>query len=317
MALSNLTTRILVALVGIPLMVAATLIGGYFFAGLVAIIALAGLLELYNLARAKGASPQTIIGVIFSLCLLAVFMYDKLHLVIIGMFAAYGVAIPFPTMAQEFLIAVLIFLPLILGVELFRNKPGALVNIATTILGPLYVAFALGSLIGIRELFVPADFPVYGFFALPPGPTVPEEVSAQIYRWGGFTVLGIFVAIWMCDSGAYFAGRAFGRHKLFPRVSPNKTWEGAIAGFLAAVLAFVLFRQFLLPYLSLRDALVCGGIIGIFGQIGDLVESLLKRDAGVKDSSTLIPGHGGVLDRFDSLLFVAPLLFCFLDFVVF
>jgi phosphatidate cytidylyltransferase len=316
MALSNLTTRVLVALVGIPLIVFATLIGGYLFAGVVVVIALVGLFEFYNLARAKGAFPQTATGVILSICLLAVFMYDKLHIVIIGAFASCGVAIPFPTMAQEFLITVLMFLPFILGVELFRNKPGALVNISTTILGSLYVAFSLGSLIGIRELFVPADFPVYTFFAVP-GPTVPDDVSMHIYRWGGYTVLSIFGAIWACDSGAYFAGRAFGRHKLFPRVSPNKTWEGAIAGFLAAVLAFALFRHLLLPYLSLRDALACGGIIGIFGQIGDLVESLLKRDAGVKDSSTLIPGHGGVLDRFDSLLFVAPLLFCFLDFVVF
>ena len=144
-------------------------------------------------------------------------------------------------------------------------------------------------------MFVPADFPVYAHFTVP-GPAVPEEIAAQVYRWGGFTVLSIFGAIWACDSAAYFAGRAFGRHKLFPRVSPNKTWEGAIVGFAAAVLAFVLCQRLLLPYLSMRDALVCGAIIGLFGQIGDLAESLLKRDAGVKDSSTLIPGHGGVLE---------------------
>ena len=98
--------------------------------------------------------------------------------------------------------------------ELFRNKPGALANIAVTLLGALYVAFSLGSFVGIRELFVPADFPVYAHFTVP-GPAVPEEIAAQIYRWGGFTVLSIFGAIWVCDSAAYFAGRAFGRHKLF------------------------------------------------------------------------------------------------------
>jgi phosphatidate cytidylyltransferase len=76
-------------------------------------------------------------------------------------------------------------------------------------------------------------------------------------------------------------------------------------------------REFALPYLALRDAAVCGVIIGVFGQLGDLFESLLKRDAGVKDSSALIPGHGGMLDRFDSLLFVAPLLYLYLDFIVF
>ena len=316
MAMSNLATRILVALIGMPIMVVATLHGSYVFFFLVSVIGVVGLLELYSLARAKGISPQTVTGVVFGICMLGVFMYDKLHVAIIGAFASMGVAIPFPSMAQQFLIAALIFLPLVLGTELFRNVPGALTNISATLFGVMYVTLSLGSLIGIRELFVPADFPVYAHFPVI-GPTVPQEVSAQVYRWGGFTVLGIFGAIWLCDSGAYFAGRALGRHKLFPRVSPNKTWEGAIVGFIAAVGAFVLFRHFLLPYLSLRDALVCGGIIGIFGQVGDLAESLLKRDAGVKDSSTLIPGHGGVLDRFDSLLFVAPLLFFYLDFIVF
>jgi phosphatidate cytidylyltransferase len=316
MALSNLTTRILVAIVGIPVVVAATVVGGYFFFVLIVAIALAGLIELYGLARAKGTFPQTGTGVAFGICVLSVFMYDKLHVIIIAAFAALGMAVPFPSMAQEFLIVTLIFLPVILGSELFRNKPGALANIAATILGVFYVAFSLGSFVGIRELFVPADFPVYAHFTVP-GPSVPREIEAQIYSWGGFTVLSIFGAIWLCDSAAYFAGRAFGRHKLFPRVSPNKTWEGALAGFAAAVLVFVLFQRLLLPYLSLRDAVVCGAVVGVFGQIGDLTESLLKRDAGVKDSSSLIPGHGGVLDRFDSLLFVAPLLYFYLDFIVF
>jgi len=316
MVLSNLTTRVLVALVGIPVVVAATLVGGYYFFLLIAAIALVGLVEMYGLARAKGALPQTASGVILTICVLTVFMYDKLHVTIIGAFSAWGMAVPFPSMAQEFLIIMLMFVPVIFGVELFRNAPGALANIAATLLGALYVALSLGSFVGIRELFVPADFPVYAHFAVP-GPSVPADIAAQMYRWGGFTVLSIFGSIWVCDSAAYFAGRAFGRHKLFPRVSPNKTWEGALVGCVGAVLAFALFQRLLLPYLSIRDALVCGALIGVFGQIGDLAESLLKRDAGVKDSSTLIPGHGGVLDRFDSLLFVAPLLFVYLDFIVF
>jgi len=316
MPISNLTIRTLVALVGIPLIVFVTLCGGYLFFFFIAMIAAAGLLELYALARAGGTSPQTPTGLLFGLCLLAVFMYDKLHVVMIGAFSSMGMAVPFPSMSQQFLISVLIFVPVIFGVELFRNKPAAMANIATTLFGSLYVALSLGSLIGIRELFVPADFPVYAHFAVT-GASIPDAIAAEIYRWGGYSVLAVFAAIWACDSAAFFAGRAFGRHKLFPRVSPNKTREGAVAGFIAAILVFLVFRQLLLPYLAVRDALVCGGIIGIFGQIGDLAESLLKRDAGVKDSSTLIPGHGGVLDRFDSILFVAPLLFVYLDFIVF
>jgi phosphatidate cytidylyltransferase len=142
-------------------------------------------------------------------------------------------------------------------------------------------------------------------------------VEQTIYRWGGLTIIAIFASIWICDSAAYFAGRAIGRHKLFERVSPKKTWEGAIAGFVGAVLAFVAAKALVLPYLSFSSAIICGAIIGSFGQLGDLVESLMKRDAGVKDSSALIPGHGGIFDRFDSLLFVSPLLYFYLDFIVF
>jgi phosphatidate cytidylyltransferase len=130
-------------------------------------------------------------------------------------------------------------------------------------------------------------------------------------------VIALFASIWLCDSAAYFAGRALGRTKLFERVSPKKTWEGAAAGFVFAIGAFLLARVLVLPYLTVTSAVVCGAIVGVFGQVGDLAESLLKRDAGVKDSSALIPGHGGVLDRFDSLLFVSPLVFLYLDFIVF
>jgi phosphatidate cytidylyltransferase len=143
----------------------------------------------------------------------------------------------------------------------------------------------------------------------------PEAIH-QVNRWGGATVISVFVSLWMCDSLAYFAGRFFGKHKLFERVSPKKTWEGASAGYVGAVAAFLIAQNYFLPFMSVGNAFVCGSIVGIFGQLGDLAESLLKRDAGVKDSSALIPGHGGVLDRFDSLIFVSPLIFFYLDFVV-
>ena len=316
MGLSNLTTRVLVAFVGIPAILAVTLAGGYLFLAFVALVGTLALHEFYALARAKGASPQVVPGMLSGLLFIALFMYDRLHIVVLHTFAAWGQEIPLPTMAQSVLILLLLFVPAVLLIELFRNKPSALLNIASTLFGVLYVSLFFGSLVGLRELFVPADFPVWAHFAVV-GPSVPEEVAATIYRWGGWTVVAVFAGIWACDSAAYFAGRGFGRHKLFERVSPKKTWEGAVAGLLAAVGAFVLMREAALPYLSLRDALVCGAVIGVFGQTGDLIESLMKRDAGVKDSSAILPGHGGILDRFDSLMFVSPLLFFYLDFVVF
>ena len=116
------------------------------------------------------------------------------------------------------------------------------------------------------------------------------------------------------SSAAFFGGTALGRHKLFPRVSPNKSWEGAIFGFLFAVITLILLKPVILNFLNWTNILVIGAIIGVVGQIGDLIESLIKRDAGVKDSSKLIPGHGGIFDRFDSILFTAPVVLLYLKY---
>jgi phosphatidate cytidylyltransferase len=123
--------------------------------------------------------------------------------------------------------------------------------------------------------------------------------------------------IWICDTAAFHFGVALGKHKLFPRVSPNKSWEGSIFGFIFAIATAVAAKYIVLDYLSLPQSVVIGCIVGIFGQLGDLIESLLKRDAGVKDSSHIIPGHGGAFDRFDSLLLTAPLVYLYIDFIVF
>jgi phosphatidate cytidylyltransferase len=106
------------------------------------------------------------------------------------------------------------------------------------------------------------------------------------------------------DTGAYFAGRAFGRHKLAPAISPGKTIEGALGGLVASLVAMFVARAFFMPTLTVRDCLMIGVPAAIVGPVGDLVESLLKRGAGAKDSGRLLPGHGGILDRIDALLFV-------------
>jgi phosphatidate cytidylyltransferase len=293
-----------------------TMAGGFYFFAFVALVSTLALHEFYLLSRAKGALPQVGLGILLGLCVNGVFMFSRLRTALLEAVMSRGYAIPLPTMAQTLMILFLLFIPILLLVELFRNRGSALLNVASTLFGVAYVSLFLGTLIGLRELFIPEDFPVYAHFNVP-GLAVPDDIRSTIYQWGGYTLIAVFVSIWMCDSAAYFAGRAFGRHKLFPRVSPNKTWEGAVAGLVAAIGTFLLARGLILPYLSIASALVCGSIVGVFGQLGDLIESLLKRDAGVKDSSALIPGHGGILDRFDSLIFVAPLLFFYLDFLVF
>ncbi|MDD5628518.1 MAG: phosphatidate cytidylyltransferase, partial [Elusimicrobia bacterium] len=123
----------------------------------------------------------------------------------------------------------------------------------------------------------------------------------------------LFIAVWLTDTAAYAAGRAFGRHKLAEGLSPKKTWEGAAAGFLFAVGSVYLLQRLLAPAgLGPRGALALGALIGLCGQLSDLAESLVKRAVGAKDSGDLLPGHGGVMDRFDSFILAAPAAYYFL-----
>ncbi|HET7746039.1 MAG TPA: phosphatidate cytidylyltransferase [Vicinamibacteria bacterium] len=126
---------------------------------------------------------------------------------------------------------------------------------------------------------------------------------------GPWRVALLLAIVMMADSAAYFAGSAFGRRKLAPRISPAKTWEGAAGAVLGGIVAAIVVRRLGLPRLPLLDAVALGAAVAVAGTAGDLFESLLKRWAGVKDSGTLFPGHGGMLDRLDSLLFAAPVLY--------
>ncbi len=190
----------------------------------------------------------------------------------------------------NFKLLTLLIVFVILFNELFRNKNSAILNIGTTFIGIFYVGLFSASIIDLRELF--------------------NSVESQ-YHYGGLLIIALFAAIWICDSAAYFLGTAFGKHKLFPRVSPNKSWEGAAAGFASAIATMIAAKLIGLNFLSWQDAIVIGIIVGFIGQVGDLVESLIKRDANVKDSSSIIPGHGGIFDRFDSLLFTAPAVYLY------
>ena len=124
----------------------------------------------------------------------------------------------------------------------------------------------------------------------------------------------LFVSVWAMDTAAYAAGKSFGRHKLAEGLSPKKTWEGAVAGFAAAMAVVMIFKAANSGMLSLLSALMVGALIGVSGQLSDLAESLVKRAVGAKDSGALLPGHGGVMDRFDSFILAAPAVYYFLVF---
>ena len=178
-------------------------------------------------------------------------------------------------------------------IELFRNKGSVVNNLGASFLGILYIGLFSSALIAIREFY----------------PNIND-----LYDRGGYVIISMLTTIWVCDSAAFFGGTALGKHKLFPRISPNKSWEGALFGFVFAILTMFLAKLVVLDFLSWSNVIVLGIIIGIIGQLGDLVESSIKRDASVKDSSSIIPGHGGIFDRFDSLLFSAPAVWLYLKY---
>ncbi len=308
--------RVGVALVAIPCILFLCYQGGVLFLLFVLAIGILALLEFFTLAKAKGGNPQTAVAILGLSSLHLSFFHEQIQNFILPFFINSG-GISLLMKLQLFLTALFLFLTLVLVVELFRNKGSIFLNAGFTIFGVMYVGIFLASLTGIRELFG-AEFPYHLAIQFFPDSSALSDAAlhATTYTWGGLTIIAILVSIWMCDTAAYFGGLSMGKHKLFPRVSPNKSWEGAVWGFIGALITMIIFQYYFLPYLKVHQAIIIGVIIGVFGQIGDLIESLLKRDAGVKDSSGLIPGHGGILDRFDSLIFVSPILYLYIDFVI-
>jgi phosphatidate cytidylyltransferase len=182
------------------------------------------------------------------------------------------------------------------GALLFHKDPleNALSSQAITWLSALYMGLGTGFMV---KLFMFND-------------TTLSNTGARL-------ILALFIIVWFGDTGAYFLGSAFGKHKLAPRVSPKKSWEGALGNVLGNLGGAFLMRAFVCTQWTPVDAIAIGLLLGLVGQLGDLVESTWKRSAGVKDSNIgiSIPGHGGMLDRVDSLVFAAPALYAYVHFV--
>jgi len=184
----------------------------------------------------------------------------------------------------------IVTVPLVGGVflsELYLKNKNSLLNIATTLIVPLYVALPFAFLHHLA------------FFG---------------GSYGYELLLGFFLMIWGNDSGAYLVGSLLGKRKLFPSVSPAKSWEGAIGGFFFTI-GISTLNYYLMGRIELIDWLVIGGFVSVLGTYGDLIESMLKRSVNIKDSGKVLPGHGGVLDRFDAVFFSAPAVSCYLLFI--
>ncbi len=177
------------------------------------------------------------------------------------------------------------FLSVLLTLWRLGDIPTAALRVAATTFGPLWIGAGLGAITLLR---------------------------ARGGDDGASYVVFSLVLAWMGDTGGYFAGRAFGKNKLYERVSPKKTVEGAIGGVLSTVAGALIARVVLLPSLPIRDVVVLAVVGSVLGMMGDLGESLLKRSTGVKDSGGIVPGHGGILDRIDAVMITAPLVLLYL-----
>jgi phosphatidate cytidylyltransferase len=289
---SELARRVSFGVVAAPIAVAIVLYGGAPLAALLAIASAIAAWEFFRLARATGLTPLDDVGIVIAGLTPLVVHARFLHLYEPD--ASIGVV----SLAS---VAMLLVLSLAIWMRGVGGKPiGA---VSATVFGAAYTGGMLSFAYAIR----------YHDYAFAPA-------SIAFGRWtfgvasGGLLLLLPVLATWASDTGAYAVGRTMGKHKLAPSVSPGKTIEGSIGGLLASILvAWVMTRWLLRPaaHLDFRwppvGVILFGVVVGAVGQIGDLAKSLFKRDAGVKDSSTLIPGHGGVLDRVDSLLFVLPI----------
>jgi len=274
---ANLRTRILTALGLGSVFVGAVLLSEYTAVLIFLILALGGLLEFYSIiAGSSEVKPQKITGTLLGLTL----FISGIGLTVL----ANGGGIS----PMEWKKVGAAFIALFLGittVELFRKSAQSLQNVSTTLFGALYTCIPFTLLIN-------------------------AGVDAQ-GKYAPWTIMGFFFIIWASDTGAYFMGRSFGKHKLAERLSPKKTVEGFIGGIIASALVGYLLSIYN-STLGHTAWLLCGTALAVAGTAGDLFESMIKRQLGIKDSGNILPGHGGILDRFDSTYFAAPVYWMFI-----
>ncbi len=273
-----MTQRTITGGIFVSILIGAILFSAYSFSLLFFGITIIGLWEFYILSIKTGHDPQKIMGIL------------------IGALIFTGNTLNFSsTFRQYTFIPLALLLPAIFSVfiiELYRKKDKPFGNIAFTFVGIIYIVlpFSLLSMIAFQDAW---------------------WIGSYIYN--PHKIAGILFILWASDTGAYLSGKAFGKHKLFERISPGKTWEGTIGGgILSLAIAYVVSLFY--KELTVIDWMIISLIIVVIGNFGDLVESLFKRSIDAKDSGTILPGHGGILDRFDSLILSTPFIFMYLIF---
>ncbi len=275
-------TRLLTAAVALPILIASVILPWYFPATVwifvaIGVLALAaGLFEFFSLTKKLELKGDAALAYIGSAALVVAFIFDA------------------PAKAPDLLLMTLaLFTAALLITQTFRFRADfskMLAGVGVTLLGVMYIAFLGGFLIATRV----------GFEHVP-------GLSTDL-------LLFFLIVIFGSDAGAYFAGRAFGKHKLAPAISPGKTVEGLIGGLVAAAGFAALCTLTFFPELPYRFSIALAVVMAAVGVLGDLAESAMKRGSKTKDAASILPGHGGLLDRLDSLLFNAPILYYFARF---
>ena len=278
-------SRLITAAVALPVLIASIIFPPLqiLFVVLAVAAIVVALYEFWFLAKRVGAKPDVVVGYSATAALFVAFFYDEPSLAV--------VIVPALVVAA-------------LAAELLRGAPfdKMILSVGATVLGVLYVAMLGGHLISVRTGFA-------------------QALPAEAGHWVGERIVDktlsthllsfFFLVLMGSDTGAYYTGRLLGKRKLAPAVSPGKTWEGAAGGMAASLLAAALAHFWFFPELPLSAALPLAAVMNILGVAGDLTESALKRGAKAKDAAQILPGHGGLLDRLDSLLFNAPLIYYF------
>jgi len=267
--------RAITGIIFVVIIIGSILLNQYAFTGVFTLVIILGMLEFYKLLNSDGIHPQKVLGTVAGVSMLLI-----------------NAGVHYKFFDRVYLYIVFPFFFIIFAFELFRNKPKPFTNIAFTFFSLIYIALPIALLVNITSMTVNGHDVVYSPWLL----------------------IGYFFLIWANDSGAYLLGITMGKHKLFPRVSPKKSWEGSFGGlFFTGLFAWLLS---IFPYTRIfgfSDWAIIGAIVAVMGTFGDLVESLLKRSIYIKDSGTILPGHGGILDRFDSVFLSAPFVFVYLE----
>ena len=271
MALSNLQTRIITGICFGSILIGGTLISEFILCGIGLFVMFVGLYEFNKIQRNLSIKPNIPFMAIANSLVFGACIYFQLTEIMLGISK---------NDVFWFSVIMLSCVFLLFISELFRTSEKPIENIATSLLSLLYIGIPCGLLV-----------------------TISIGNDGDYLPWN---VLYLFFFIWASDTGAYFSGRAFGKHKLFERISPNKTIEGFIGGLLASALVGIAAHHFL-GGISMISWMCIGAFVSITSTLGDLFESMLKRQSDIKDSGNILPGHGGILDRFDSTLISAPI----------